>query len=77
MLPIVQGKRLTEPAAHALKVRGLPHCRCPYCFRPARQPVEDCYCESFNSKLREELLTGEIFYSLAAARIVVETWRHH
>jgi transposase InsO family protein len=36
---------------------------------------ENGYVESFNSKLRDELLDGEIFYSLAEARIVVETWR--
>ena len=38
-------------------------------------PWENGYVESFNSKLRDELLDGEIFYSLAEARIVVETWR--
>lgn len=37
-------------------------------------PWENGYVESFNSKLRDELLDGEIFYSLAEARIVVETW---
>ena len=31
-------------------------------------PWENGYCESFNSKLRDELLNGEIFYSLAEAR---------
>lgn len=40
-------------------------------------PWENGYCESFNSKLRDELLNGEIFYSLAEARIVVESWRQH
>jgi putative transposase len=38
-------------------------------------PWENGYNESFNSKLRDELLNGEIFYSLAEARIVVEGWR--
>ena len=38
---------------------------------------ENGYCESFNSKLRDELLNGEIFYSLAEARTVIETWRRH
>ena len=38
-------------------------------------PWENGYCESFNSKLRDELLNGEIFYSLAEAQIVIETWR--
>jgi putative transposase len=40
-------------------------------------PWENGYCESFNSKLRDELLDGEIFYSLAEARIVIETWRRY
>jgi len=34
-------------------------------------------CESFNSKLRDELLDGEIFYSLREAEIVIESWRCH
>ncbi len=40
-------------------------------------PWENGYCESFNSKLRDELLDGEIFYSLAEARTVIEAWRRH
>ena len=40
-------------------------------------PWENGYCESFNSKLRDELLNGELFYSLAEARIVIEGWRQH
>ncbi len=33
--------------------------------------------ESVNSKLRVELLNGEIFYSLAEAKIAIETWCRH
>src|SRR5665811_2346126 len=40
-------------------------------------PWENGYCESFNSKLRDELLNGEIFYTLEEARIVIESWRRH
>jgi transposase InsO family protein len=40
-------------------------------------PWENGYCESFNSRLRDELLNGEVFYSLAEARIVIESWRQH
>ena len=40
-------------------------------------PWENGYCESFNSKLRDELLNGEIFYSLAEAKIIIESWRRH
>ena len=36
------------------------------------------YCERFNSKLRDELLNGGIFYTLKEAKIVIETrWRHY
>jgi putative transposase len=36
---------------------------------------ENGYCESFNGKLRDECLNGEIFYSLKEAQIVIERWR--
>ena len=36
---------------------------------------ENGYCESFNGKLRDECLNGEIFYSLKEAQIVIEKWR--
>lgn len=40
-------------------------------------PWENGYCESFNARLRDELLNGEMFYSLKEARIVIESWRRH
>ena len=40
-------------------------------------PWENGYCESFNGKLRDELLNGEIFYSLKEAQVVIGQWRHH
>ncbi len=40
-------------------------------------PWENGYCESFNGKLRNELLNGEIFYTLKEAQIVIENWRRH
>jgi transposase InsO family protein len=40
-------------------------------------PWENGYCESFNGKLRDELLNGEIFYSLKEAQVVIEQWRKH
>jgi len=40
-------------------------------------PWENGYCESFNGKLRDECLNGEIFYSLKEARMVIENWRIH
>ena len=38
-------------------------------------PWENGYRESFNGKLRDECLNGEIFYSLKEAQIVIENWR--
>lgn len=35
-------------------------------------PWENGYCESFDGSQRYELLNGEIFYSLAEARILIE-----
>lgn len=38
-------------------------------------PWENGYIESFNGKMRDELLNGEIFYSLKEAQILIERWR--
>ena len=38
-------------------------------------PWENGYCESFNSKLRDEFLNGEIFYSMKEIRVLAERWR--
>ena len=40
-------------------------------------PWENGYVESFNARLRDELLNGEIFYSLREAQIIIEEWRRH
>ena len=40
-------------------------------------PWENGYCESFNSKLRDEFLNGEIFYSMKEVRVLAERWRVH
>ena len=40
-------------------------------------PWENGYCESFNSKLRDEFLNGEIFYSLKEVQVLAERWRVH
>jgi putative transposase len=40
-------------------------------------PWENGYCESFNGKLRDECLNGEIFYSLKEAQVVVGIWQKH
>jgi transposase InsO family protein len=38
-------------------------------------PWENGYVESFNGKLRDELLDREIFYTLAEAKVLLERWR--
>lgn len=40
-------------------------------------PWENGYCESFNARFRDELLNGEIFYTLKEAQTVIEQWRRH
>jgi len=40
-------------------------------------PWENWYCDSFNSKLRDELLAREIFYDLREAKFLIEGWRTH
>lgn len=40
-------------------------------------PWENGYCESFNSKLRDEFLNGELFYSMKELRVLAERWRVH
>ena len=40
-----------------------------------RSPWENGYVESFNGKFRDELLNGEIFYTLREAQVIIERWR--
>ena len=46
-------------------------------FIESGSPWENGYNESFNGKLRDELLNGEIFYTLIEAQILIEKWRIH
>ena len=53
-------------------------------FQPLRgrnlgqlRPWENGYVESFNGKLRDELLNMEVFNSLAEAKVLIEQWRRH
>ena len=38
-------------------------------------PWENGYVESFNGKMRDELLNREIFYTLKEAQVLIERWR--
>ena len=37
-------------------------------------PWESGYCESFNGRMRDEMLNGEIFYSLREAQLIIASW---
>lgn len=54
---------------HWLDVRTL--------FIEPGSPWENGYSESFNGKLRDELLDREIFYTLQEAQVLIEWWRQH
>ena len=43
-------------------------------IRPGR-PVQNGYIESFNGRLRDECLNGEVFFNLMDAREKLECWR--
>ena len=40
-------------------------------------PWENGYCESFNSKLRDELLAAEAFSTIQEAQVLIEHWWRH
>ena len=40
-------------------------------------PSQNGCCECFNARLRDEVLNGEISYSLRDAQILIERWRQH
>lgn len=40
-------------------------------------PWENGYVESFNGKLRDELLNGEVFTTLKEAQVLIANWRTH
>lgn len=44
-------------------------------FIEAGSPWENGYNESFNGKLRHELLNGEILYNIKEAKVVIQNWR--
>lgn len=40
-------------------------------------PWENGYIESFNARMRDELLNGEIFYTLIEAKVIIKMWVKH
>jgi transposase InsO family protein len=66
------------PEFTAERVRDwLSHLRVGPLFIERGSPWENGYIESFNGKLRDELLDGEIFYTLKEAQVLIEDWRRH
>ena len=43
-------------------------------IRPGK-PVDNCYIESFNARLRDECFNANVFTNLADARRQIEAWR--
>ena len=48
----------------------------PLLIQPG-SPWENGYAESFNGKLRDELLDREIVYPLKEAQVLIQQWRQH
>lgn len=55
----------------------LPRLKVKTLYITPGSPWENGYNESFNGRLRDEFLNGEIFYSLKEAQVLIEQWRHH
>ena len=69
---------MLRPGVHRAEGQGLDRCRrCENRLHRAGSPWENGYCESFNARFRDELLNGEIFYTLREAQILIEQWRIH
>lgn len=54
---------------------GLPKIRAKTLFIVLGSPSGKVHNGSFNDKLREELLNGEIFYTMKKAKVLIEEWR--
>jgi transposase InsO family protein len=64
------------PEFTALAVRKwLSRMKVKTLFIEPGSPWENGYIESFNGKLRDELLNREIFYTLTEAQVLTRQWR--
>ena len=61
--------KILQDWLHKLKVKTA--------FIEPGSPWENGYNESFNGRLRDECLNGEMFYTLKEAQVIIEDWRHH
>lgn len=65
------GPEFTEKAVR----KWLNHVGVKTLFIESGSPWENGYIESFNGKLRDELLNREIFMTLTEAKVLIEQWR--
>ncbi len=66
------------PEFAAVAVKGwITGVRASTAFIEPGSPWENGYVESFNGKLRDELLNTEVFNTLAEAKVLIEQWRRH
>ena len=66
----------SEFTAHTLK-EWLKKLKVNTAYIEPGSPWENGYNESFNGRLRDELLDGEMFYTLTEAKAIIEDWRLH
>ena len=67
-----------EPEFTAVAVKGwITGVHASTAFIEPGSPWENGYVESFNGRLRDELLGCEVFNSLAEAKVLIEQWRQH
>jgi transposase InsO family protein len=67
------GAEFTSKAIQA----WLPKLKVKTLYITPGSPWENGYNESFNGRLRDEFLNGEVFYTLKEAQVMIEHWRHH
>ena len=72
---IPQDQSVTEPRRAVSEPYWLDRLEVKTLFIEPGSRWKNGYIESFNSKLRDELLNREIFTTLAEAKILIEQWR--
>ena len=75
MAPALQHRPPAQRAGLPPARAGGSHARTAF-IEPG-SPWENGYVESFNGKLRDELLDGEVFNTLREAQVLIEQWRRH
>ena len=73
--PSIYARTTGRSSRRKLVRRWLARLRVQTLYIAPGSPWENGYNESFNGKLRNEFLNGEIFYTLPEAVVLVEQWR--